>query len=106
MQRFTWNANGYPNFGQPIPVSIAITNPSGDDFTPALIQSVAMQTNGRAQVAARPPLPLLTNKWTIQFSPDLKSWTTLTNLPGTQFSATIPDSQGASRRFYRVKSSR
>jgi GH43 family beta-xylosidase len=105
MQRFTWDANGYPNFGLPMPTGIALANPSGDDFTPALLQSVTPQSNGRALVAARAPLPLLTNQWTVESSGDLKNWSSLTNVTGTQFSTTVLDSS-APKRFYRVKSSR
>jgi GH43 family beta-xylosidase len=30
MQKFTWNADGTPNFGQPVAVGAAITKPSGE----------------------------------------------------------------------------
>ena len=106
MQRFTWAANGYPNFGQPVPAGVVLADPSGDDFTPPILQSVTPQTNGRAQVTARAPLPLLTNQWTVQASADLKNWSPLTNVTGTQFSTTVLDSSGGPHRFYRVKSSR
>ena len=106
MQRFTWAANGYPNFGQPVPAGITLADPSGDDFTPALLQSVTPQTNGRALVTARAPLPLLTNQWTVQYSSDLKAWSSLTNVPGLQFSTNVLDSSAGPNRFYRVKSSR
>ena len=106
MQRFTWNANGYPNFGQPAFAGVVLANPSGDDFTPALVQSVTPQSNGRALVSARAPLPLLTNQWTLQSSGDLKNWSSLTNVYGTNFSASVLDTSAAPNRFYRVKSSR
>jgi GH43 family beta-xylosidase len=106
MQRFTWNASGYPNFGQPVFAGVALADPSGDDFTPALVQSVTPQSNGRALVSARAPLPLLTNQWMVQSSGDLKNWSSLTNVAGTQFSAIVLDSAAAPSRFYRVKSSR
>jgi hypothetical protein len=106
MQRFTWDANGYPDFGLPIPAGVVIADPSGDDFTPALVQSVTLQTNGRALVTAQAPLPLLTNQWTVQSSGDLKNWSSLTNVPGTQFSVTALDGSAAPNRYYRVKSSR
>jgi hypothetical protein len=106
MQRFTWDTSGYPNFGQPVFAGVAIADPSGDDFTPALVQSVTPQTNGRALVSARAPLPLLTNQWTVQSSADLKNWSSLTNVTGTQFSATALDNSAAPNHFYRVKSSR
>jgi GH43 family beta-xylosidase len=106
MQRFTWDANGYPDFGLPIPAGLPIADPSGDDFTPALLQPLVMQSNGCALVTARAPLPLLTNTWTIQYSGDFKSWSVLSNVPGTQFSAAALDAQSAAKRFYRVKSSR
>jgi len=106
MQPFTWGANGYPSFGQPIPEGIAIPIPSGDDFTPALIQPLAMQPDGRALVTARAPLPLLTNRWTLEGSANLKVWSALTNVPGQQFSATFLDSFPAANRFYRVRSTR
>lgn len=106
MQRFTWDANNYPSFGQPIPAGIPITNPAGDDYTPAVLTSIGMQAGGHALVSARAPLPLLTNNWAVQFSSDLEGWTTLSNIPGIQFSVQILDGQTASRGFYRVKSSR
>ena len=85
MQRFTWAANGYPNFGQPIPAGVPIANPSGDDYTPARFAPISMQSGGRALVSATAPLPLLTNNWAVQVSADLTNWTTLTNIPGLQF---------------------
>lgn len=106
MQRFTWDANGYPSFGQPVLAGVALVTPSGDDFTPSLLQPVTLQTNGRALVTARAPLPLVTNQWTVQSSGDLKNWSSLTNVPGTQFSTTVLDSSSAPKRYYRVKSSR
>ena len=106
MQHFTWDANGYPDFGQPVPAGVVLADPSGDDYTPALMQSVALQANGHALVAARAPLPLLTNTWTVQASSDLKSWSSLTNVPGLQFSTNVLDSSAASNRYYRVKSAR
>jgi GH43 family beta-xylosidase len=106
MQRFTWDANGYPDFGLPIPAGVVIADPSGDDFTPALVQSVTLQTNGRVLVTAQAPLPLLTNQWTVQSSGDLKNWSSVTNVTGMQFSATVLDGSAAPNRYYRVKSSR
>jgi GH43 family beta-xylosidase len=106
MQRFTWAANGYPSFGQPVLAGVVLAGPSGDDFTPALLQPVSWQTNGWALVTARAPLPLLTNQWTVQSSGDLKNWSLLTNVPGTQYSAILLDGSAAPNRFYRVKSSR
>jgi hypothetical protein len=70
------------------------------------LQPVTLQTNGRALVTARAPLPLLTNKWTVESSGDLKTWSSLTNVTGTQFSTTVLDSSAAPNRYYRVKSSR
>jgi GH43 family beta-xylosidase len=106
MQRFTWDANGYPSFGQPVPAGVALADPAGDDFTPALIQPLVIQTNRRALVTARAPLPLLTNQWTVEYSGDLKRWSPLTNVPGLQFLATVLDVPAASNRFYRVRSQR
>ena len=106
MQRFTWDANGYPSFGQPVPEGVALNIPSGDAFTPALLQPPTRPTNGAVQVTARAPLPLLTNNWALQKSSDLKSWSTLTNVPGLQFSASASHSAAASNTFYRVQSTR
>ena len=83
MQQFTWGANGYPTFGQPIPAGVVLADPSGDDYTPASLTAISMQAGGHAQVTARAPLPLLTNTWSVQASSDLKSWSGLTNLSGT-----------------------
>jgi GH43 family beta-xylosidase len=30
-QRFTWNADGNPNFGHPIPPGVSLNAPSGED---------------------------------------------------------------------------
>jgi GH43 family beta-xylosidase len=106
MQRFTWAANGLPSFGQPVPGGSPIPYPSGDDFTAARLAPIVMQSNRAPLVAATAPLPLLTNNWAVQFSTDLKTWTTLTNVPGRQYSAQILDGAGLAKRFYRVKSSR
>lgn len=106
MQRFTWDANGYPSFGQPALAGVALAAPSGDDFTPALLQSVGLQTNDQTLITARAPLPLLTNRWAVEYSSNLKNWSSLPSVSGTQFSATVLDSTAASNRFYRVKSAR
>jgi GH43 family beta-xylosidase len=106
MQRFTWDANGYPDFGQPVPAGVVLADPSGDNYTPALLQSITVQTNGRALVTARAPLPLLTNQWTLEYSGDLKTWSPLTNVPGLQFSTNVLDNSAAPNRYYRVTSSR
>ena len=83
MQRFTWDANGYPDFGQPVPAGVVLADPSGDDYTPALVQSLVLETNSEALVTARAPLPLLTNQWALEASADLENWSSLTNVPGT-----------------------
>lgn len=106
MQRFSWDANGYPNFGSPVPAGIALAVPSGDNYTPALLTTITMQANGRALVSARAPLPLLTNNWTVEASSDLGNWSGLTNVSGTNFSIQTADGQSGAKRFYRVKSSR
>ncbi len=106
MQKFTWNSNGYPNFGQPIPAGVVQADPSGDDYTPAVIQSISIQTNGQVLVTGRAPLPLLTNQWAVQYSRDLTNWASLTNVSGQQFSASVSDGSTHTNRFYRVKSSR
>jgi GH43 family beta-xylosidase len=106
MQRFTWYTSGYPNFAQPVPAGVVLADPSGDDYTPALMQSVTLQTNGQTLVTARAPLPLLTNQWTVESSGDLKNWSSLTNVSGLQYSTNVLDSPAGSNRFYRVKSTR
>jgi GH43 family beta-xylosidase len=106
MQKFTWNANGYPNFGQPIPEGIPINNPSGDDFTPALFTSFSVTTNNQRMMTARAPMPLLTNKWTVEFSNNLTNWTAISTISGTQCSAQILGLPGNSNAFYRIKSTR
>ncbi|RZK27589.1 MAG: glycosyl hydrolase family 43, partial [Hymenobacter sp.] len=30
MQKFTWNADGSPNFGQPVPINVALPRPAGE----------------------------------------------------------------------------
>jgi len=107
MQPITWAANGYPNFGLPIPAGVAQADPSGDVFTPARMESIGPTgVHGQVSLTAQAPLPLLSNQWTIQYSGNLRDWSALTNLPGLQFSTNITDSTAGSNRFYRVKSSR
>jgi GH43 family beta-xylosidase len=106
MQRFTWDTNGYPSLSQPIPAGIPINYPSGDDFTPAMLTSISVTANTYRNINARAPLPLLTNKWTVEASSNLKNWTTISNVPGIQYTAQITDAQGTSNIFYRVKSVR
>lgn len=106
MQAFTWDANGLPHFGQPVPAGIALPIPSGDEFTPARIDQVEVEGNGSVQLSATAPLPLLTNRWSLECSGDLEAWTALTNVPGQQFSLDFVNAPAASNRFYRVKSFR
>ena len=106
MQKFTWDPNGYPNFGEPIPAGIAINNPAGDDYTAAILTSVRLLTNNQWAINARAPLPLLTNKWAIESSGDLKTWSTITNVVGTQYTVQITNSRSPSNTFFRVKSLR
>ncbi|MGZ4964469.1 MAG: glycoside hydrolase family 43 protein [Limisphaerales bacterium] len=106
MQKFTWDPNGYPNFGQPIPAGIAINNPSGDDFTAAILTSVTLLTNNQCAINARAPLPLLTNKWAIESSGDLKTWSTITNVVGTQYTVQATKTRSPSNTFFRIKSIR
>lgn len=106
MQGFTWTGDGYPNFGGPIPAGVIMTDPSGDDYTPARLAPVMMQSGGSAAVSATAPLPLLTNDWAVEASGDLTNWMVLTNVPGLQFSAQVLDGAGPARRFYRVQSNR
>lgn len=105
MQKFTWDANGYPNFGQPIPTGLPITNPSGDDYTASAITSIAIANKQRI-INARAPLPLLTNKWALESSINLKTWATISNISGTQYTAQVIDTQSSSNVFYRLKSAR
>lgn len=106
MQPFTWTTIGYPNFGQPIPAGVAIANPSGDDYTAPSMQSISPPTNGLILVSARAPLPLLTNQWSVEFSSDLASWSSLTNVPGLQYSVNVVANPASGSGFYRVKSVR
>ena len=89
-----------------MPAGAALEIPSGDDFTPALLQPLATATHGQALVTARAPLPLLTNEWTVESSGDFGTWTPLTNVPGLQYSATVLDSSAVTGRYYRVRSLR
>ena len=50
-------------FGTPVPAGVVLNGPAGDDFTPAVIQSISMQTYEQVLLTARAPLPLLTNQW-------------------------------------------
>ena len=42
----------------------------------------------------------------MEYSSNLKNWSSLPSVSGTQFTATVLDSTAASNRFYRVKSAR
>ena len=57
-----------------------MTDPSGDDYTPARLAPVTMQSGGSAMVSATAPLPLLTNDWAVEASGDLTNWVVLTNV--------------------------
>lgn len=104
MQPFSWTADGIPDFGHPIPIGVPLPVPSGDAFTPARFAPPALLADGRVQVAARAPLPLSSNRWSIEVSHDLNSWTALTNLPGQQFSIEVQEHPISSHSFYRVQS--
>lgn len=106
MQPFTWTAAGYPDFGQPIPAGVALPIPSGDTFTPARFNTISAQPDGAVRLSVSAPLPLETNQWRLQFSGDLRQWSTLTNVPGLQFSIDLQDGPSTSPRFYRVESVR
>jgi GH43 family beta-xylosidase len=106
MQKFTWDASGYPSFGQPIAEGIAINNPAGDDYTAAIVSAVTVLPNNQYTINARAPLPLLTNKWAIESSTNLKTWSAITNVVGTQYTAQVTGSRGQSNTFFRVKSLR
>jgi GH43 family beta-xylosidase len=106
MQTFSWTASGYPNFGQPVPAGVPLPVPSGDSFTPARFNSISPQSNGGVLLAASAPLPMLTNQWSLASSSDLSQWTTLTNIPGLQFSVNLVDGAGETNRFYRIDSNR
>jgi len=106
MQLFSWTASGYPSFGQPVPAGVALPIPSGDSFTPARFNSILPQSDGTFLLSASAPLPLQTNEWALEYSADLSHWTTVTNVPGSQFSLNLQDGPGATNRFYRLDSRR
>lgn len=106
MQRFSWTAAGCPDFGQPVPAGVTLAGPSGDGYTAARLESISRQAGGQVRVAARAPLPLLTNIWSIEASTHCGAWNALTNVPGRQFSAEVLDNATTSNKFYRVKSAR
>lgn len=106
MQPFSWTSSGYPNFGQPVPAGIALPVPSGDAYTAPRFNWITPQSDGSVHVDASAPLPLETNLWWLQSSIDLNQWSTLTNVPGLQFSVDLVDGSPATNRFYRIQSSR
>jgi hypothetical protein len=106
MQSFSWTPTGYPSFGQPVPAGIPLPIPSGDAFTPARFNAVISEPDGTIHLSISAPLPLRTNQWSLEFSPDLTRWTLATNLPGLQFSTEFTDSSSATNRFYRIESAR
>jgi GH43 family beta-xylosidase len=106
MQSFSWTAAGYPNFGQPIPAGVPVPIPSGDAFTPARFNAITPQPDGTIRLDISAPLPLVTNQWRLELSPDLSQWSTVTNIPGLQFSIDFVDGPSNSNRFYRIESAR
>ena len=106
MQSFSWNAAGYPQFGHPVPAGIGLPIPSGDAFTPARFNAIVPQTNGTVILNVSAPLPLETNQWRLESSTDLSQWSTVTNVPGLQFSIDFVEAPSSSNRFYRVESLR
>lgn len=106
MQSFSWSANGYPNFGQPVATGVPLAVPSGDPFTAARFDSITPLPDGTMHLNGIAPLPLLTNQWALESSSDLSRWVTLTNIPGLQFSVNFVDGPTASNRFYRFESAR
>jgi GH43 family beta-xylosidase len=106
MQTFSWSSTGYPQLGQPIPPGIPLPIPSGDAFTPAQFTAIKPQPDGTVRLSVSAPLPLETNAWHLDASADLTTWSTLTNIPGLQFSVDFLDGPSSTNRFYRVGSVR
>lgn len=106
MQVFSWNAAGSPDFGYPVPAGLGLPVPSGDAFTPAHFNAIAPETNGVLHLLVSAPLPLETSTWRVEASSDLVNWSTLTNVPGLQFSLDFVDGPSSTNRFYRVESRR
>jgi len=106
MQRISWAANGYPVLGRPVPAGILLDGPSGDDFTLPRITEVAPQTGRKIRIRGQAPLPLQTNRWTIEYSGNLSRWHTLSNVSGLQFAAEVVESLTSSNRFYRIRFAR
>lgn len=104
MQSLTWDTNGLPVFGSPVPAGVPLAIPSGDSYTPAHFQSIIPEADGSVTLSAEAPLPLSTNSWSLEWSSDLNHWTTATNIPGLQFSVSFSDGPSSSNRFYRIES--
>jgi GH43 family beta-xylosidase len=106
MQAFSWDANGMPSFGNPVPAGVVMTSPSGDGFTAPRFSQFSLGPGPAIQLTAIAPLPLLTNSWSVETSADLRGWTVLTNVPGQQYSTQVSDQPATSNRMYRIHSVR
>ncbi len=106
MQKFTWSANGNPNFGTPTPEGVNIPSPSGDDYMPAALDPLARQPNRKALISARAPLPLLTNVWYLEYSSNFTSWNAIAAAAGTQYTLQTTQTMNAARGYYRTRSVR
>ena len=78
-QQFSWNSDGSPNFGHPIPVGDPITVPSGEGCNNSAPVSVVVATNGANYVYAVGTDGAVWTTWQTNFG---ASWSPLMSLGG------------------------
>lgn len=76
-QKFTWNADGTPNFGHPIPTGDAITVPSGEGPNNAPPVSVVVGSKGEAYAYAIGVDGALWTRWQTNQGGPWQPWTSL-----------------------------
>jgi GH43 family beta-xylosidase len=91
-ERISWAANGYPVLGRPVPAGILLDGRRGTISPCRAITEVAPQTGRKIRIRGQAPLPLQTNRWTIEYSGNLSRWHTLSNVSGLQFAAEVVES--------------
>lgn len=74
IQKFTWNADGSPNFGEPVPINTPITRPSGEPHrliypkTPWAIAGFSSEETNNSRLAIRLIDDTLSTYWITRYS--------------------------------------
>jgi len=74
IQKFTWNSDGSPNFGEPVPINTPITRPSGEPHrliypkSPWAIAGFSSEETNNSRLAIRLIDDTLTTYWITRYS--------------------------------------